>query len=463
MYVCLRALLFLAIFAPAVAAQEPAYYQGMQAVRFAEGPDRFRYIVPCKVPVEHSPEMTSPIPGTPTEDGLCWTVVAGFFHILPDNKLDGTPSVPGTLSISSHHVRFVPDSLTNKAIYFDFSPADVSRSTGLPKNQTILFGDKKDSFFRLFLKTACLKCTASLETSQSITPQVTEEINLLMDATLHFDVVRAKLLAIAKLQRVEFNPANQPTLSDVHEAMQLYSDLNRKLLPLCPASARSCIQSYVDYQAFNAASPAGSCGSPPSCTAVCPLGIAETRALNAHACSSQSDDRLTLHPDWTEFATKMQLAHPIDPNTLLNKPIEQGCTVNSGYTSAITRAALPPNDKRLPSGSGGVVGMMGMMGPARVSGNLQVSEQLMLGNVISKTAPIYPPVAKAAHVSGTVLLHAIITTGGTISDLSVISGPEMLRDAAIDAVSKWVYKPYVVDGKAVKVDTTISVNFHFGG
>jgi protein TonB len=87
----------------------------------------------------------------------------------------------------------------------------------------------------------------------------------------------------------------------------------------------------------------------------------------------------------------------------------------------------------------------------------------MTGMILQKTQPLYPPIAKAAHVSGSVVLHAMISKTGTIDGLTVISGPEMLRAAALDAVRTWRYKPYLLNGEPTEVDTQITVNFNFGG
>jgi TonB family protein len=78
---------------------------------------------------------------------------------------------------------------------------------------------------------------------------------------------------------------------------------------------------------------------------------------------------------------------------------------------------------------------------------------------IVKVPPVYPLEAKAENVQGTVALHALISKLGTIEALQVISGPPMLRAAALDAVKKWKYRPHLVNGEPVEVETTISVNF----
>jgi protein TonB len=76
---------------------------------------------------------------------------------------------------------------------------------------------------------------------------------------------------------------------------------------------------------------------------------------------------------------------------------------------------------------------------------------------------MYPPIAKAARVQGTVVLQATISKTGTIEGLHVISGPAMLQQAAMDAVRSWRYRPYLLNGDPVEVETTVNVVFTLGG
>ena len=94
--------------------------------------------------------------------------------------------------------------------------------------------------------------------------------------------------------------------------------------------------------------------------------------------------------------------------------------------------------------------------PIRVGGNVQQA------NLLVRTLPVYPQLAKQARVQGVVVLEAVIGKDGTIKDLRVISGHQLLVPAALDAVSKWVYKPTLLNGEPVEVVTTITVNFAFG-
>lgn len=91
--------------------------------------------------------------------------------------------------------------------------------------------------------------------------------------------------------------------------------------------------------------------------------------------------------------------------------------------------------------------------PVRVSGGV------MAGQLLEHANPVYPAAARAAGVSGAVSLRAIIDESGRVATITVISGPEMLQEAAVDAVRSWVYKPYLLNGKATRVDAVITVNF----
>ena len=82
---------------------------------------------------------------------------------------------------------------------------------------------------------------------------------------------------------------------------------------------------------------------------------------------------------------------------------------------------------------------------------------------IKQKTPKYPKEAKKKHISGTVLLMALITKHGTIADLDVIASPDpRLTEAAREAVQGWTYRPYLLNGEPVEVDTTIDVNFSLG-
>ena len=83
----------------------------------------------------------------------------------------------------------------------------------------------------------------------------------------------------------------------------------------------------------------------------------------------------------------------------------------------------------------------------------------MASRIVSQAQPKYPPEAKEKRIQGTVVLNVTIGKDGTVEDLKVASGPKELRQSALTAVRQWTYKPYLVDGNAVEVDSTISVRY----
>jgi TonB family protein len=96
---------------------------------------------------------------------------------------------------------------------------------------------------------------------------------------------------------------------------------------------------------------------------------------------------------------------------------------------------------------------------ATTPGRIKVGGNVQSVMIVNKTPPIYPPAAKAAGVQGSVHLSAIVGTDGTVQQLTVLGGPVELVQAATDAVKQWVYRPTLLNGDPVQVETTIDVNF----
>ena len=91
--------------------------------------------------------------------------------------------------------------------------------------------------------------------------------------------------------------------------------------------------------------------------------------------------------------------------------------------------------------------------------NVPISAGVADGMIIRKTPPVYPRFAQEAHITGKVVLKATITKQGNIEGVQVLSGPKILAPPAADAVKTWKYRPYMLDGQPVSVETTITVVF----
>ena len=82
------------------------------------------------------------------------------------------------------------------------------------------------------------------------------------------------------------------------------------------------------------------------------------------------------------------------------------------------------------------------------------------GAMLKKVEPKYPWLAKAAHIQGTVILHATITKEGKIANLVIVSSPDkILSKPALKAAQQWTDRPYLLNGEPIEVDTTIKITF----
>ncbi|HZM05776.1 MAG TPA: energy transducer TonB, partial [Candidatus Saccharimonadales bacterium] len=135
---------------------------------------------------------------------------------------------------------------------------------------------------------------------------------------------------------------------------------------------------------------------------------------------------------------------------------------------------LPPDVINNAGVTGGVFG--GIPGQGMVSGPLappppkptapqrvKQGGNVTAASILSQTRPLYPALARQARIQGNVVLHAIIDKDGKVAQLEVISGHPLLVQSALDAVKQWRYKPTLLNGDPVEVDTTITVTFTMGG
>jgi TonB family protein len=91
---------------------------------------------------------------------------------------------------------------------------------------------------------------------------------------------------------------------------------------------------------------------------------------------------------------------------------------------------------------------------------LRVSTGVAEGLKTHDVAPKYPREAKARGIQGNVLIQATIDTKGNLTKLKIVQGNPILAEAAMEAVEQWKYRPYVLKGEPVEVETTIRIQFH---
>jgi TonB family protein len=126
---------------------------------------------------------------------------------------------------------------------------------------------------------------------------------------------------------------------------------------------------------------------------------------------------------------------------------EIAITIARNQASPLVAAPPPPPPPPPPPGTVG--------GPDAIN----IGPEVQATKIISQAKPTYPPLAKAAHVQGTVEFRATIGKDGKVQNLLLLSGPPLLVQAAMEAVQQWVYQPTLLNGNPVEVITTIDVNF----
>ncbi len=142
--------------------------------------------------------------------------------------------------------------------------------------------------------------------------------------------------------------------------------------------------------------------------------------------------------------TQPRAIHPLDSNA---KPADPTPAMHPGSSSPAGNPALS-NLFAHP-----------VEPPAESSHKQPPVSVLEAGVVISRVQPIYPRLAQINRIQGTVQLNAIITSRGTLEELRVLSGPPMLAQAALEAVQQWKFRPYILNGKPIEVQTEVIVRF----
>lgn len=199
--------------------------------------------------------------------------------------------------------------------------------------------------------------------------------------------------------------------------------------------------------------------------AVAPQSTTATPASTANALKpSPSEPTATEAPEAAADTTPVE--NTVHANTeLMNRQLAAPSKISSDLKMLGGRDAAPASG----FGAAGMDGLgstgtpfAGQHGPkVKVAApqRVSISAGIAVGLLIQKTAPTYPPIAKNARVSGTVVIQATISKNGSIENSRVVSGPTMLRQAAQDAVKTWRFRPYLLDGEPVEVETTVNVVF----
>jgi TonB family protein len=191
-------------------------------------------------------------------------------------------------------------------------------------------------------------------------------------------------------------------------------------------------------------------------------GSAEVASTGIRSAGAPDGNTAVSHPQ-TARATNSNLALQPPEVVVRRKPSaarlpdrSRANTAVQSDTGAAVADALPT-----PISSNATPNLESLVSPAASLPKLGVpiSQGVSGGVLVHKVLPSYPSAARQTHLQGTVVLEGTVSEGGQVEDLRVVSGPAVLTEAAMDAVRKWRYTPYTLNGKPIRKQTLINISF----
>ena len=204
--------------------------------------------------------------------------------------------------------------------------------------------------------------------------------------------------------------------------------------------------------------------------AVAAVGMVQVQpalaAQNVASIASSSQGR-------TSFTVSSAPALPQSPEVQAAEPPAQAATARPKKTPAATleastsAAPAPQRYFQLPNGTTVMAHTEPLPGPAKGTmtvyedvKTLKISTDVLNGNSLTKVLPVYPPQAKKDGIEGDVVLHILVDKDGQVVNLSLLSTPDQsLSDAALNAVQQGTYRPYLLNGQPIAVESTVTVHF----
>ncbi|MGH9688519.1 MAG: TonB family protein [Candidatus Acidiferrales bacterium] len=155
------------------------------------------------------------------------------------------------------------------------------------------------------------------------------------------------------------------------------------------------------------------------------------------------------------------VAIPSTFGVLNARPVVRTATVDSAGAAPVLDASGSPT---IPAGSVPSIAALAPNVPAppkpASSAPVRVGGKIQPPRLVSSVLPVYPAIAQQANVTGTVVIETTINKDGNVSKMKVVSGPELLRGAALSALHQWKYEPSKLNGEPISVQMVVSIQFH---
>jgi protein TonB len=194
-----------------------------------------------------------------------------------------------------------------------------------------------------------------------------------------------------------------------------------------------------------------------------PFGSAKTFSDSRPAPSAES---APVHPSKASAGT--ELTKPVSSTVAANKvsaPKDEARPIviksDASHSNAVSDAPVPTLSGIAANNVGALPGLMGSTAsaPAPVLQTLKVSQGVSRGLLVKKVQPIYPTNALRLRLEGAIEIVATVSKNGDITSVKSLGGDPQLSRAAIEAVRQWKYKPYLLNGEPVEIETQVTVNF----
>jgi TonB family protein len=189
--------------------------------------------------------------------------------------------------------------------------------------------------------------------------------------------------------------------------------------------------------------------NPTNPSAVTPKKVEDTVLLNVRISKSGVVHDMKVFsgpPTLTEAAIKAAKRWKYKPAYFVTGPPSERQTFLS---VTLVKGAVPKVEEVA----------LGVPGCISAPSRVRVSQTFMQTLLLSRVEPLYPPEARTEHMEGIVVVRVTVDNGGNVYKVENVSGPPVLVPAAIEAVKQWKYQPYLLNGEAIEVESTVEISF----
>jgi TonB family protein len=196
--------------------------------------------------------------------------------------------------------------------------------------------------------------------------------------------------------------------------------------------------------------------SPAAVAPASSVPVAVPSSSGASAAPNSAQPRAAKQP--ASSVTKSMMSQSISAHPVSS---QRAGTADSGAAPALDASSANTAENVAVPGVAPATSFSVPMPELRAQGSVKVGGEVTQPRLISSVAPVYPTVAKQMNVQGDVVVRATIDQKGNVAEMQVVSGPAVLRPAALAALHGWRYEPSKLDGQPISAQMLVTIKFHF--